>query len=129
MFTALLVLLVLDSFVLVAAVLLQAGQGGGLASLGGGAGTEVFMGGRQAVTLLTHVTRYAAGTFLFLALLLSIMSARGGRPRSVLEGQIPAPQPVQTAPLPLQTAPAQGSGQQQTPPTTPPSPPSQPPNR
>ena len=36
----------------VASVLMQAGQGGGLASLGGGAGTEVFMGGRQAVTVL-----------------------------------------------------------------------------
>lgn len=115
MVTFLLILLVLDCFILVTAVLLQAGQGGGLASLGGGAGTEVFMGGRQAVTLLTYVTRYAAGTFLFLALLLSIISARGGAPTSVLEGQIPAPQPVQSAPLPLQTTPADTSSPSPTP--------------
>ena len=108
------VVLAIDCFILVAAVLAQAGQGGGLASLGGGGGTESFMGGRQAVTLLTHVTRYAAGTFLFLALILSVLSARGGAPSSVLEGQIPAPQPVQTTPLPLETAPAPQ-------PTTPPS--------
>src|SRR5205823_6682074 len=38
--------LILDSLVLTTAILLQAGQGGGLASLGGGAGTEQFMGGR-----------------------------------------------------------------------------------
>jgi hypothetical protein len=49
-------------------------------------------------------------------MVLQIMSARGGRPASVLEGNIPAPQPVQTAPLPLQTTPAPG---QQATPTTP----------
>src|SRR5437879_1697691 len=48
--------LILDSLVLTTAILLQAGQGGGLASLGGGAGTEQFMGGRQATTLLTRIT-------------------------------------------------------------------------
>lgn len=105
MYIALIVVLILTCCVLVTSVLLQAGQGGGLASLGGGAGTDVLMGGRQAVTILTHTTRWSAGIFLFLAFVLSIMSARGGRPTSVLEGNIPAPQPVQSAPLPLQTAP------------------------
>ncbi len=118
MYAVLIVVLILTCVVLVASVLLQAGQGGGLASLGGGAGTEVLMGGRQAVTILTHVTRWSAGIFLFLAFVLSIMSARGGRPTSVLEGNIPAPQPVQTSPLPLETAPA--TGQPQTPAPTPP---------
>ena len=109
MYAALIVVLILTCCVLIASVLLQAGQGGGLASLGGGAGTEVLMGGRQAVTILTHATRWSAGIFLLLAFVLSIISARGGRPQSVLEGNIPAPQPVQTTPLPLQTAPATGS--------------------
>ncbi len=113
MYTALIVILIATCLVLITAVLLQAGTGGGLASLGGGAGTEVFMGGRQAVTVLTHVTRWSAGIFMLLAFVLSIMSARGGRPGSVLEGNVPAPQPVQTTPLPLQTAPA--TGQQQAP--------------
>jgi preprotein translocase subunit SecG len=104
MYTVLLLLLLLDSLLLGAAVLLQAGQGGGLASLGGGSGTEVFMGGRQAVTLLTKVTWWCAGVFLFLALALAVLSAQSGAPRSVLQGAIPPP-PSQAAPLPLQTAP------------------------
>ena len=105
MHTFLLIVLLLDALLLATVVLLQAGQGGGLASLGGGAGTEVFMGGRQAVTLLTKMTWWCAGIFLFLALVLAIMSARGGELRSVLQGSVPAPAPVQPAPLPLQTTP------------------------
>ena len=105
MYTFLLTVLVIDSVLLTAAVLLQAGQGGGLASLGGGGGTEVFMGGRQAVTLLTKVTWYCAALFLLIALTLAIMSSQTRAPQSVLQGNLPAPEPVQSAPLPLPTAP------------------------
>src|SRR5437879_4275346 len=80
-------ILILDSLILATAVLLQAGQGGGLASMGGGAGTETIMGGRQATTLLTKVTWWTAGIFLFLALVLTFMSSGGTQVRSVLEGQ------------------------------------------
>ena len=118
MYTVLLVLLLLDAILLAAAVLLQAGQGGGLASLGGGSGTEVFMGGRQAVTLLTRVTWWCAGIFLFLALMLTFMSSGGTQVRSVLQGQQgagqQAPAPVQQTPLPIETQPT---------PTPPPAPP------
>ena len=107
MYTLFLILMLLDAVVLVAAILLQAGQGGGLASLGGGAGTEVFMGGRQATTILTKATWWTASLFMGLAFILAIMSAQGGAPRSVLEGNIPAPAPVQSAPLPLQSTPQQ----------------------
>jgi len=103
MYKILVALLILDSLILATAVLLQAGQGGGLASLGGGAGTETIMGGRQATTLLTKATWWAAGIFLFLALVLTFMSQQGGQVRSVLEGQGQAPAPVQPAPLPLDT--------------------------
>ncbi|MDP3911185.1 MAG: preprotein translocase subunit SecG [Gemmatimonadales bacterium] len=119
MYTALIIILLLDSVVLAAAILLQAGQGGGLASLGGGAGTETVMGGRQATTLLTKATWYAAGIFMFLALVLTFMSQQSTQVRSVLEGQVEAPAPVQSTPLPLETAP--------TPPPAPP--PAPPPNR
>src|SRR6266536_1614199 len=93
-------ILILDSLILAVAVLLQAGQGGGLASLGGGAGTETIMGGRQATTLLTKATWWAAGIFLFLALLLTFMSQQGTQARSVLEGQgqSPAPRPSRSSP-------------------------------
>lgn len=110
MYSLLLVLLLLDAMLLATAVLLQAGQGGGLASLGGGAGTEVFMGGRQAVTLLTKITWWCAGIFLTIALTLAVMSSRGATPRSVLQGSIPAPPPLQSAPLPIQTAPTPPAG-------------------
>jgi len=109
-------ILILDSLVLAAAVLLQAGQGGGLASLGGGAGTEQFLGGRQATTLLTKLTWWSARMFLFLSLVLAIMSAQTSAPRSVIDTSAPPPAPVLPTPLPLQS----------TPPAAPPAPPSNP---
>ena len=98
-------ILILDSLILATAVLLQAGQGGGLASMGGGAGTETIMGGRQATTLLTKVTWWTAGIFLSLALILTFMSQAGSQVHSVLEGQGQAPAPVQNTPLPIETQP------------------------
>jgi len=106
MYNFLLILLTLDALILTTAVLLQAGQGGGLASLGGGAGTEQFMGGRQATTLLTKITWWCAGIFLFISLVLAFMSAHSAAPRSVLEGGAPAPAHVQPTPLPLPASPA-----------------------
>ena len=101
-------ILILDSLILATAVLLQAGQGGGLATMGGGAGTETIMGGRQATTLLTKVTWWTAGIFLFLSLLLTFMSAGGStQVRSVLEGQGQgqAPTPIAPTPLPIENQP------------------------
>lgn len=115
MYTVLVIILILDALILTIAVLLQAGQGGGLATLGGGAGTETIMGGRQATTLLTKVTWWTAGIFLFLALVLTFMSQSGGQVRSVLEGQGQTPTPVQPTPLPIETQPT-------APPAPPPSP-------
>ena len=118
MYTFFVAILILDSLILATAVLLQAGQGGGLATLGGGAGTETIMGGRQATTLLTKVTWWTAGIFLFLALMLTFMSSGGTQVRSVLQGQQgagqQAPAPVQQTPLPIETQPT---------PTPPPAPP------
>jgi protein translocase SecG subunit len=96
-------ILIPDALILAAAVLLQAGQGGGLASLGTGAGTEQFMGGRQATTLLTKITWWCAAIFLFVSLVLAVLSSHSAAPRSVLEGNVPAPAPVQPTPLPLPT--------------------------
>jgi len=109
-------ILILDALILIIAVLLQAGQGGGLATMGGGAGTETIMGGRQATTLLTKVTWWTAGIFLSIALILTFMSQAGTQARSVLEGQGQTPPPAAT-PLPIETQP-----------TAPPPPPPQPPS-
>ena len=126
MYWALIVILLFVCLVMTAAILAQAGQGGGLASMGGGMGTEMVMGGRQATTLLHTVTWWCGGVFLFLALVLAIMSSRTSAPRSVLEGQ-QGPAPVQPAPLPIQSSPAQPS--QQTPSTGQNNQPPAPPNR
>jgi preprotein translocase subunit SecG len=80
----------------------------------------MFMGGRQTVTLLTKMTWWCSGIFLFLALVLAFMSSHNAAPRSVLQGQIQAPA-QQPAPLPLQSTPAPTTPSQpaQSPPPTP----------
>ena len=119
MFYVLLTLLIIDSIALTIVVLLQSGKGGGLAAMGGGASsTDTFFGGRQAVTILTKVSWWGGGIFLGLALILAGLSARGGTPTSVLEGQIAPPAPVSSVPLPLDVEPQQPGGEQT--PTQPP---------
>jgi preprotein translocase subunit SecG len=111
MFYFILVLLILDALILAAVILLQAGQGGGLASLGGSGATDTVMGGRQAVTLLTRMSWWCGGIFLALSLVLSVVSAnRGVGGRSELQERLrqgaapaaPAPAPAN---LPLQGTP------------------------
>jgi preprotein translocase subunit SecG len=101
MFAFLVTLLVLDALLLSVVVLLQAGQGGGLASLGGG-GTDTVLGGRQAVTILTKLSWWCGGIFLVLSLVLSLVP-RGGSSSALqerLRAATPAA-PAQQAPLPL----------------------------
>ena len=111
MFTFLVVLLILDALLLATVVLMQAGTGGGLASMGGGSSTDTFMGGRQAVTLLTKMSWWCGGIFLGLCIVLAGLSTHAGRPRSVLEGQLTAPPtPVSSTPaLPIDLQPATGT--------------------
>jgi preprotein translocase subunit SecG len=120
MFYLLLTLLILDALVLSVAVLLQAGQGGGLASLGGG--TTDMIGGRQAVTILTKATWWTGGIFLALSLFLSLMSANRGPSRSAVQEllrQQPTPAGAPAAALPLNSTPPAG---QQAPAATAPAP-------
>ena len=93
----LITLLIIDGLILIGAVLLQAGKGGGLAAVGGGAGTDSFIGGRQAATLLTRTTWVTAGIFLFLSLVLAVLSSRGAPSESILQRefqQAPAATPT-----------------------------------
>jgi preprotein translocase subunit SecG len=98
MFAFLVTLLILDALVLSAVVLLQAGQGGGLASLGGG-GTDTVLGGRQAVTILTKLSWWCGGIFLVLSLVLSLVP-RGGS-SSALQERLRATTPAAPAQAPL----------------------------
>src|SRR5687768_14786996 len=52
--------------------------------MGGGAGTDTLIGGRQAATLLTKASWVSGGLFLFLALVLSVMSSRSQAPTPIL---------------------------------------------
>ncbi len=112
MYGFLLALLVLDGLFLGVVILLQSGKGGGLAAMGGGVtATEGILGGRQATTVLTRATWTAGGMFMFLALVLSILSSRAQQPQSILLDQIqqsaPAPEPLLPG-LPEGTPPAEG---------------------
>jgi len=105
MYGFVLAILILVSIILGIAILLQAGTGGGLAAMGGGAASESFLGGRQATTILTKASWWLGGTFLGLSMLLAGMSTDASGPRSVLEGQQPTiPMPLAPPPtLPLET--------------------------
>ena len=107
MFTLLLVLLILDSIVLVTAILLQAGKGNGLAATFGGVSSSAdsLLGTRQAGNLLTKTSWWGGALFLFLSLVLSIASTNRRAPRSVLDQAFTQP----VAPAPATPAPAGGA--------------------
>ena len=107
MFTFLLVLLIIDSIVLIAAILLQSGKGNGLAASFGGVSSSAdsLLGTRQAGNLLTKASWWGGGLFLFLSFVLSLASTRQRAPKSVLDqafSQPPAPvsAPASNAPVP-----------------------------
>lgn len=108
MYGILLTLMVLDGIFMSVVILLQAGKGGGLAAVGGGAAmTEGILGGRQATTVLTRATWTAGTIFMVLALILSIMSSRAQQPSSVID--VPAPAST-TAPAPVLPGLEEGPG-------------------
>jgi preprotein translocase subunit SecG len=132
MYTFLVVILVLVSGLLITAVLLQAGKGGGLAASFGGASSsaDAFLGTRQVGNLLTKSSWWLGGVFLGLAFVLQLMSSRASTPRSILDeptAPASAPAPTRTQPtgtttpvVPLEQPPAPAPGQ--TTPATPPRP-------
>lgn len=101
-----LTLLIIDGLLLSVAVLLQAGQGGGLAALGGGS-TDLVMGGRQAVTVLHTVSWWTGGLFMVLSLILSVLASRASVGVSDVQQQLRST-PAPVAPAPIQQAPPLG---------------------
>ena len=63
---------------LIIVVLMQSSKGGGLAGAFGGSSDAALLGGRSASNLLSRATGYLAGSFIVLALLLSLLSSRQG---------------------------------------------------
>src|SRR3954463_2774542 len=136
LYNILFVLLVIDSLILIVAVLLQAGQGGGMAASFGGVSSSAsaLLGTRQTGNLLTKASWWCGGLFLALSFLLAIASSQSRAPKSVLDNtftpapvgapanQAPAPGANPAIPLnttPVTPAPATGS-KSAPPPTTPP---------
>ena len=122
MYALLLTLLILDGLVMGVVILLQSGKGGGLASMGGGMGSDTLIGGRQAANLLTKTTWVTGALFLTLSLVLAILSSRAQRPNSILRDEFraapaAAPAPVQV-PGATPVQPQQGAPAQQQPPAT-----------
>ena len=101
MYTFLIVLISIVAFLMIVIILMQSGKGGGLAAEFGGASssTDSFIGGRQAANVLTRSTWILGGTFLGLALLLGVLTARRSAPvesilRSEFEQTTPTQQPT-----------------------------------
>src|SRR6476661_105525 len=114
LYTFLVILLILDSIVLVTAILLQSGKGGGLAASFGGAtsASDSLIGTRQAGNLLTKASWWCGGVFLLLAFVLQIASTKTRVPASVLDKTLTAPATAPPAPVgkaspavPLEAAP------------------------
>ncbi|NOT07576.1 MAG: preprotein translocase subunit SecG [Gemmatimonadales bacterium] len=111
LYNLLLALLILDGLILSAVVLLQAGQGGGLASMGGGT-TDLVLGGRQAVTILHKTSWITGGVFMVLSFLLSMAASNRAVGESEVQRRLRQPAPTQQAlpAAPLQTAPGPAPG-------------------
>lgn len=81
--TLLNILFVINCFVLIVAILLQAGSGGGLgAGLSGGTQTTAVFGGRGPGAILAKITIGCATFFMAASLLLAFLSSK---PQSVLD--------------------------------------------
>jgi preprotein translocase subunit SecG len=107
LYRILIAFLFIDAVLLVAAILLQSGKGGGLAATFGGVSSsaDAILGTRAAGNLLTKASWWCGGIFLGLAFLLSLMSARARRPTSVLDEAF-TPPPASAPATPKGAAPA-----------------------
>lgn len=84
MYTLIIVIHIIACLILIAAILLQSGRGGGLAELFGGGSAQTIFGAR-ASTFLTRATTVAAIVFLLTCISLTVFSSRRGK--SLLEGR------------------------------------------
>lgn len=117
MYTLVIVIHVIACFILIAAILFQAGRGGGLSELFGG-GTSQTIFGTRASTFLTRATTVAAIVFLLTCVSLTIFSSR--KVKSLMTGvQEAQVMQIPTVEVSEQTEVQQeGSGQSQREPET-----------
>lgn len=105
--TLLVVIHILASVLLIVTVLMQSGNGGGLAGTFGGAGiTGGVFGGRGAAPFLAKATTVFAILFMLTAISLNFVTPGSQRPQSVIERVAPSAsqsgsQPAVTDQMPL----------------------------
>ena len=74
MYTFLVVMFILISFVMIVAILLQAGKGQGLAgAIGGGAGGSSVFGGRGAADFLSKATTCVAVLYMAFSIVIGVL--------------------------------------------------------
>ncbi|MFQ5442346.1 MAG: preprotein translocase subunit SecG [Thermodesulfobacteriota bacterium] len=78
MFTAVIVIHVIASFVLVATVLLQTGKGASIGATFGGAGSQTLFGSAGPATFLAKITIACAVIFMATSMYLTLTSGRKG---------------------------------------------------
>ena len=112
MYTFLIIVQTLIAASLVAVILMQRSEGGGL---GVGGSSSGFMTARGAADFLTRSTAFLGGGFIILSIVLAAVAGASSKPTKIdtsLATQQPAPvtQPVTqpTAPVTNQAAPANG---------------------
>jgi len=111
MFTFLLILQTLVAATLVAVILMQRSEGGGLGVGGSSAG---LMTARGAADFLTRATAILGGLFIFLSIAMAAY-AGASRQAQTVDTSL-AKQPAQQAPVtPVQQAPAQPAGNETAP--------------
>lgn len=117
MFVFLLVIHILVAGLMVAAILLQSGQAGGLSGAfggggGGGSGNQSLFGGRGAATFIAKATSYLGAAFLIVSLLLAYVQAHRSSPTSQGRNIIQEQVGQQAAPpgMPSPGSPAEGLG-------------------
>jgi preprotein translocase subunit SecG len=108
MFTVLLVIHVFVTLALIAVVLVQRSEGGGL-GIGGGQGMGNFMTGRGTANLLTRSTAILATLFLALSLVLALMTRSSSNGVSSIFNGPKAPVTTSAPVLPTPAKPAQPS--------------------
>ena len=93
--------------ILIAVILLQAGRGGGLTDMGGGAAQSIL--GTRGATILTRATTVCAIVFMLTSLSLAVLSAQRGRSlmeRARPKAAAPVKAPIEQKPAPAPEQPA-----------------------
>ncbi len=90
------------SILLILAVLMQSGKGGGLSGAfgGGGGGNQTAFGGRGAVDFLGKATWILGSAFMVLSLLLAVMASGDGGPSSLIQKNSALPSAIPPASAP-----------------------------